>query len=207
MLFTFFLAYLDRKTPILYVILWTYHLNHQWKEKLEIKKACCKVTTKINSVFCSLYISSALVKHQAVVSKEELQDRGTTKKEEPAVIQLREYLKHSGSLTSKKTAVYLDVLHCKEMNLFRSTFSFLMRFPTLYWSGQSFKNRGLVLPFQPLSMTFKDINYYVDMPLVHTSNSSSQSFLCIILSLKTQINVTSGTEATRHGRRPIAVIG
>lgn len=67
-----------------------------------------------------------------MVSKEELQDRGTTKKEEPAVIQLREYLKHSGSLTSKKTAVYLDVLHCKEMNLFRSTFSFLMRFPTLY---------------------------------------------------------------------------
>lgn len=54
--------------------------------------------------FSSFYFSSALVKHQAVVSKEDLQDRGRTKKDEPTVIQLQEYLKHSGSLTSKKIA-------------------------------------------------------------------------------------------------------
>lgn len=26
--------------------------------------------------------------------------------------------------------------------------------------------RGMVLPFEPLSMSFNDINYYVDMPAV-----------------------------------------
>ena len=26
--------------------------------------------------------------------------------------------------------------------------------------------RGMVLPFQPLSLTFKHVNYYVDMPAV-----------------------------------------
>lgn len=31
-------------------------------------------------------------------------------------------------------------------------------------SGQN--RRGMVLPFQPLSLTFNHINYYVDMPAV-----------------------------------------
>jgi len=30
--------------------------------------------------------------------------------------------------------------------------------------------RGMVLPFQPLSMTFNHISYYVDMPAVSYSN-------------------------------------
>lgn len=50
-----------------------------------------------------------------MVSKEDLQDRGRTKKDEPAVIQLQEYLKHSGSLTSKKIAVYLGHVAFWEM--------------------------------------------------------------------------------------------
>lgn len=89
-----------------------------------------------------------LVNHQAVVSKEELQDRGRTKKEEPAVIQLREYLKHSGSLTR-----------------------------------QSFKNRGLVLPFQPLSMTFEDINYYVDVPLELKQQGMAEDRLQLLVNI------------------------
>lgn len=32
--------------------------------------------------------------------------------------------------------------------------------------GKYFKNRGMVLPFQPLSLSFSNINYYVDVPLV-----------------------------------------
>lgn len=32
--------------------------------------------------------------------------------------------------------------------------------------GKHFKQRGMVLPFQPLSMAFSNINYYVDVPLV-----------------------------------------
>lgn len=29
-------------------------------------------------------------------------------------------------------------------------------------------NRGMVLPFQPLSLAFNNVNYYVDMPAVST---------------------------------------
>lgn len=29
-------------------------------------------------------------------------------------------------------------------------------------------NRGMVLPFQPLSLAFNNVNYYVDMPPVST---------------------------------------
>lgn len=33
-------------------------------------------------------------------------------------------------------------------------------------------NKGMILPFQPLSMTFHNVNYFVDMPKVDT--------LCIV---------------------------
>ncbi|KAG9149461.1 hypothetical protein Leryth_022202 [Lithospermum erythrorhizon] len=71
-----------------------------------------------------------LGKRQAVVSKEELQERENNRKGEAAVIPLREYLQNSGSRARR-----------------------------------SFKHKGMVLPFQPLTMTFSHINYYVDMPL------------------------------------------
>ncbi|GFY80937.1 pleiotropic drug resistance 4 [Actinidia rufa] len=72
-----------------------------------------------------------LGKRQAVVSEEELQERDKRKKGgEPVVIQLRQFLEHSGSL-----------------------------------KGKCFEQRGMVLPFQPLSMSFSNINYYVDVPL------------------------------------------
>ncbi|KAF8400729.1 hypothetical protein HHK36_014029 [Tetracentron sinense] len=72
-----------------------------------------------------------LGKRQAVVSKEELQERDRRKKGGNVVIQLREFLQHSGS-----------------------------------FAGKSFKEqRGMVLPFQPLCMSFSNINYYVDVPV------------------------------------------
>lgn len=33
-------------------------------------------------------------------------------------------------------------------------------------SGGNKKKRGMVLPFQPLSLAFNHVNYYVDMPAV-----------------------------------------
>ncbi|KAI5320501.1 PREDICTED: ABC transporter [Prunus dulcis] len=71
-----------------------------------------------------------LGKQQAVVSKEELQERERRRKGQNVVIELRQYLQHSESL-----------------------------------NGKYFKQRGMVLPFQPLSMSFSNINYYVDVPL------------------------------------------
>uniref|UniRef100_A0A2P2LLI8 Uncharacterized protein MANES_16G064000 n=2 Tax=Rhizophora mucronata TaxID=61149 RepID=A0A2P2LLI8_RHIMU len=69
-------------------------------------------------------------RQQAVISKEELQEREKRRKGESVVIELREYFQHSGSL-----------------------------------NGKYFKQRGMVLPFQPLSMSFSNINYYVDVPI------------------------------------------
>ncbi|KAL4029284.1 ABC transporter G family member 32 [Cucumis melo var. makuwa] len=71
-----------------------------------------------------------LGKSQAVVSKEELQEREKRRKGETTVIELRHYLQYSGSL-----------------------------------NGKYFKQRGMVLPFQQLSMSFSNINYYVDVPM------------------------------------------
>ncbi|XP_061993147.1 ABC transporter G family member 32 [Rosa rugosa] len=71
-----------------------------------------------------------LGKQQAVVSKEELEERERRRKGESVAIELRQYLNHSQSL-----------------------------------NGKYFKQRGMVLPFQPLSMSFSNINYYVDVPL------------------------------------------
>ncbi|KAF6159482.1 hypothetical protein GIB67_032253 [Kingdonia uniflora] len=71
---------------------------------------------------------AALGKRQAVVSKEEFQDRERGSKEEYVLIHLREFLEHSGSFAVKNSK----------------------------------EQRGMVLPFQPLS---SNINYYVDMPL------------------------------------------
>ena len=33
--------------------------------------------------------------------------------------------------------------------------------------------KGMILPFQPLSMAFENINYYVDMPTVSYVNSGT----------------------------------
>lgn len=34
-------------------------------------------------------------------------------------------------------------------------------------TGGESKNKGMILPFQPLTMTFHNVNYYVDMPKVN----------------------------------------
>ncbi|XP_041005142.1 ABC transporter G family member 32 isoform X2 [Juglans microcarpa x Juglans regia] len=88
-------------------------------------------TVLFNALFTFfLAYLNPLGRQQAVVSKEELQERERRRKGETAVVELRHYLQHSGSL-----------------------------------SGKHLKQKGMVLPFQPLSMTFSNINYYVDVPL------------------------------------------
>ena len=42
----------------------------------------------------------------------------------------------------------------------------MVRFIINFLAGKHFKQKGMVLPFQPLSMTFSNINYYVDVPVV-----------------------------------------
>ena len=55
----------------------------------------------------------ALGRSQAVVSKEELKDKDGKKNSESVVIQLREFLEHSGSFTGKKyfiMSVFLSII-------------------------------------------------------------------------------------------------
>ncbi|KAL8497933.1 hypothetical protein ACS0TY_021327 [Phlomoides rotata] len=88
-------------------------------------------TILFNMLF-TLFLSklNPLGKRQAIVSKEELEEREKMRKGEPVVIQLRDFLQHSGSFAKK-----------------------------------SFRQKGMVLPFQPLSMSFSNISYYVDVPV------------------------------------------
>ncbi|KAK4604273.1 hypothetical protein RGQ29_012679 [Quercus rubra] len=86
-------------------------------------------TVLLNMLF-TLFLAylNPLGKQQAVVSKEELQERERRRKGEPTIVELRYYLQQSGS-------------------------------------AKHFKQKGMVLPFQPLSMTFSNMNYYVDVPV------------------------------------------
>ncbi|KAL0337421.1 UNVERIFIED_CONTAM: ABC transporter G family member 32 [Sesamum calycinum] len=88
--------------------------------------------TILFNILFTLFLSKLrpLGKHQAIVSKVELEDREKMQKGEPVVIQLRDFLQHSGSFAKK-----------------------------------SFKQKGMVLPFQQVSMSFSNISYYVDVPL------------------------------------------
>lgn len=67
----------------------------------------------------------------------------------------------------------------------------------------------MVLPFQPLSMSFSNINYYVDVPLV----SGLTLFVCTIYSRKhvdyifSDPSTTAGIEAAGNSRREIAAVG
>ncbi|XP_075644795.1 ABC transporter G family member 32 isoform X2 [Castanea sativa] len=86
-------------------------------------------TVLLNMLF-TLFLAylNPVGKQQAVVSKEELQERERRRKGEPTIVELRHYLQQSGS-------------------------------------AKHFKQKGMVLPFQPLSMTFSNMNYYVDIPV------------------------------------------
>ncbi|KAI3790224.1 hypothetical protein L2E82_03108 [Cichorium intybus] len=88
--------------------------------------------TILFNVLFTFFLSylNPLGRSQAIVSKEDLKDKDGKKNSESVVIQLREFLEHSGSFT-----------------------------------GKNISQRGMVLPFQPLSMAFSNINYYVDIPL------------------------------------------
>ncbi|KAL8129568.1 hypothetical protein V2J09_018723 [Rumex salicifolius] len=88
--------------------------------------------TVLFNVLFAFFLSyfQPLGRRQAVISKEELEERERRRRGEVVVVELRQFLQHSGSLT-----------------------------------GKGFTERGMVLPFQPLSMAFSNVNYFVDVPL------------------------------------------
>lgn len=60
-------------------------------------------------------------------------------------------------------------------------------------SDRSIRNapgRGMVLPFEPLSMSFNEINYYVDMPAVCMRFLLLFFLNCILMPLPIVVSVT-----------------
>lgn len=69
--------------------------------------------------------------------------------------------------------------------------------------------KGMVLPFQPLSMSFSNINYYVDVPLVDLCTSFSCPFhvKCLHMFHDSYSILLAGTEATGYIRGSATIIG
>jgi hypothetical protein len=47
-------------------------------------------------------------------------------------------------------------------------------------SNEAALSRGMVLPFNPLAMSFDNVNYYVDMPAVSSPSIILSNFSCPI---------------------------
>eukprot|EP00257_Ricinus_communis_P025077 XP_025012491.1 ABC transporter G family member 32 [Ricinus communis] len=75
------------------------------------------------------------------------------------------FLAHLNPLGRQQPVVSKEELQEREKrrkgeNVFELPFIILK-----FWIGKHFKQKGMVLPFQPLSMSFSNINYFVDVPL------------------------------------------
>lgn len=91
-LFTLFLSKLNRESTVL-IIFPTFALKKQL--------TALQDTNFLHSYSVIFKYAEALGKRQAIVSKEELDDREKMRKGEPVVIQLRDFLQYSGSFASK----------------------------------------------------------------------------------------------------------
>ncbi|CAK9136579.1 unnamed protein product [Ilex paraguariensis] len=107
--------------------------------------------TILFNVFFTSFLTylNPLGNQQAVVSKEELQDKVKKKENEQAVLELRQFLQHSHSFTGK----------------------------------QSVRQKGMVLPFEPLSMSFSNISYYVDVPMELKHHGLSEDRLQLLVNV------------------------
>lgn len=71
-------------------------------------------------------------------------------------------------------------------------------------------NRGMVLPFQPLSLAFNHVNYYVDMPAVSVVSSPTSNLSLSRLAYENRplilvvISIGIGNEESRSYRRSSA---
>lgn len=92
MLFTLFLAHLNRKPSHSVIKL----PNSKFPTLPNLSKH--QVKTQLQEGHTFVIVSTALGRQQAVVSKEELQERDKRRKAQSVVIELREYLQHSGSI-------------------------------------------------------------------------------------------------------------
>ncbi|XP_045801854.1 ABC transporter G family member 36 [Trifolium pratense] len=97
-------------------------------------------------------------KKQAIISEEEAteMEAGGNSKEEPRLVR-----KESNKGNSKREVA-------------------MQRMPTLESANGVAPKRGMVLPFQPLAMSFDSVNYYVDMPAEMKEQGVSENRLQLL---------------------------
>ncbi|PNX57027.1 ABC transporter G family member 36-like protein, partial [Trifolium pratense] len=100
----------------------------------------------------------AIGKKQAIISEEEAteMEAGGNSKEEPRLVR-----KESNKGNSKREVA-------------------MQRMPTLESANGVAPKRGMVLPFQPLAMSFDSVNYYVDMPAEMKEQGVSENRLQLL---------------------------
>ncbi|KAH6783734.1 pleiotropic drug resistance 4 [Perilla frutescens var. hirtella] len=92
---------------------------------------------------------------QAVISMEESHEKEKGQESRPSVVSFGEFLQHSHSFTGFRTNAESCIM----------TFGEFLQHSHSYTGKSNGKQRGMVLPFQPLSMCFSNVNYYVDVPM------------------------------------------
>ncbi|XP_042036050.1 ABC transporter G family member 32-like isoform X2 [Salvia splendens] len=92
---------------------------------------------------------------QAVISKENCHDRVKGKESRRSIFSFGEFLQRSHSFTGPRKSFESHIM----------TFGEFLQHSHSYTGKSNEKQKGMVLPFKPLSMCFSNISYYVDVPL------------------------------------------
>ncbi|XP_057799463.1 ABC transporter G family member 32-like [Salvia miltiorrhiza] len=92
---------------------------------------------------------------QAVISKEDCHDKEKGNQIRRFIYSFGEFLQRSHSFTGSRKSSESHIM----------TFGEFLQHSHSFTGKSNEKQRGMVLPFKPLSMCFSNINYYVDVPL------------------------------------------
>ncbi|KAG6389549.1 hypothetical protein SASPL_151020 [Salvia splendens] len=123
-------------------------LGHSWDKKDLTKELMERSNNLINCC-------AALGNQQAVISKENCHDRVKGKESRRSIFSFGEFLQRSHSFTGPRKSFESHIM----------TFGEFLQHSHSYTGKSNEKQKGMVLPFKPLSMCFSNISYYVDVPL------------------------------------------
>lgn len=113
-------------------------------------------TLLFNTLFTTFLTHlNPLGNQQAVIPTEHCHEKEKGQESRPSIISFGEFLQHSHSFTGLR----------KNSESCIMTFGEFLQHSHSYTGMSNRKQRGMVLPFKPLSMCFSNINYYVNVPM------------------------------------------
>lgn len=138
--------------------------------------------------------------------KDQVRHRDSRRKNDRVALELRSYL-HSNSLSGNSRRMnYFSITPTSQKQFSVQETAFAMNIDCVPLAGNLKEQKGMVLPFQPLSMCFRNINYYVDVPVVRQSwiicNEVSQK-KSMYLFIHNPV-LLAGIKKARCSRRPPA---